>query len=123
MGARRPSDPAAPPVDAALAAAHKVLGTRTLEAIVNEAGVVELYVVVQPVASPSGPDEIALEEAREQGIEADDGDELLFPFYYLPDDAEKADDQQATGFAALLKIPGDAFDAMQRELAPWFRPN
>lgn len=118
MGDHRP-----PPVDAALAAAQKVLGTRTLEAIVNEAGVVELYVVVQPVAVPNGPDEIALDQARARGIEADDGDELLFPFYYLPDDEEKADDQQASGFAALLKIPYEAFDAMQRELAPWLRPN
>lgn len=114
---------AAPPVDAVLAAGHKALGTRTLEAIVNDAGVVELYVVVQPVASPSGPDEIALDQARAHGIEADDGDELLFPVYYLPDDEDKADDQQQSGFAALLEIPVEAFHEIQRELAPWLRPN
>jgi hypothetical protein len=107
----------APTLDAALAAARRVLGDRTIEAMVNEAGVVELYLVVHAVTTPHGPDEIALDRIRAKGLEADEGDELLFPFYYLPDDAGMAADQRHTGLAALLDIPPGAFDAMQRELA------
>jgi hypothetical protein len=107
----------APSRDIAVAAAKRVLGDRTIEAIVNEVGIVELYLVVHAVTAPHGPDEISLAQIRAKGLEADEGDELLFPFYYLPEDDEMASDQQDSGLASLLDIPPDAFDAMQRELA------
>jgi hypothetical protein len=111
------ADRPAPPLDAALDAAKKVLGSRAIEAVVNDVGVVELYLVVHAVTTPRDPDEIAIDQVRAKGLEADEGDELLFPFYYLRDDEEMASDQRRSGIATLLKIPSDAFDAMQRELA------
>ena len=108
--------PSAPSRDAIVAAAHEVLGPRAIEMIVNDVGVVELYLVVRAVTASPEPGEIAVARARAQGVEADDGDELLFPFYYLPEDESKAAAQQRSGIAAMLQIPSHSFEAMQREL-------
>lgn len=108
------------PLDAVLAAARRVLGARNIEAAVNDAGIVELFVVVRSVAAPRGPDEIDLEKARAQGFHADEGDELLVQFHYLPADRGQAIDMHELGMASLFGIPSHAFDAMQRELASWF---
>ena len=112
----RAADRPAPALDTVLAAAKKVLGSRTIETVVNDLGVVELYLVVRAVTAPRGPNEIGIDQVGAKGLEVDEGDELLFPFYYLPDDEEMASDQRHSGIATLLNIPSDAFDAMQREL-------
>jgi hypothetical protein len=114
--APRESDRSALSLDAVIAAATKVLGPRGIETIVNEVGVVEIYVVVRAVTAPREPGEIAIAEARARGVEADEGDELLFPVYYLPEDEPKAVAQQRSGIATLLDIRSGALDAIQREL-------
>jgi hypothetical protein len=115
-GRARPKRPA-PPLELVRDAAQRVLGARTIEVMVNDGGVVELFLVVKAVTAPRGPDEVAVDQVCAIGLEADVGDELLFPFYYLLADEDMASDQRASGIATLLGIPGDAFEAMQRELA------
>ena len=40
--------------------------------------------------------EISLDEAKERGIEVDAGDEMVFPIYYLDQDAQAAREQDET---------------------------
>lgn len=100
-----------------LAAAEKVLGPRTYEASADDdTGVVHLFLVVCAADSPSAPNEVNAAKLSGLGIEADDGDELLFPIYYRRDDAGHAHDQRQMGLTALLGLPEDTIAALQPAL-------
>lgn len=101
-----------------LEAAAMALGPRSFEAIADkDTASVELHLVVRAALAPRSRDEINLAELRRHGIEADDGDELLFPVYYRRDDIGKASDQRRTGLAALLGLPEDTIASVQGALA------
>jgi len=103
--------------EAVLAAAEKVLGARTYEASADDdTGVVHLFVVVCAVRTPGSRDEIDLAALGRLGIEADDGDEMLFPIYYRRDDLGPASDQRQLGLTALLGLPDDTIGALQPAL-------
>jgi len=93
-----------------------VLGARTCEAIENDDGMVELLVVVQAVTSPGSRNEVDVAALARCGIEADNGDELLFPIFYRRDDVGQAHHQVQSGLAALLGLPADTIELMQRAL-------
>jgi hypothetical protein len=100
-----------------LAAAQKALGARTFEASADDdTGVVHLFLVVCAADKPASRDEVDLEALVRCGIEADDGDELLFPIYYRRDDMGHAHDQRQIGLAAILDLPADTIESMQRAL-------
>jgi N utilization substance protein A len=91
---------------AILTAAKRSFGmSRELEARYNaETGNVDLFqymIVVDAVTNDER--EIASEEARRYGLEAEIGEELGFQIFYMPDDAEKAR-QQDKEFGDLLKM-------------------
>ncbi len=101
-----------------LEAAAKVLGARSFEATADEGTeIVELFLVVRAALAPRSRDEIKLAELRRHGIEAEDGDELLFPIYYRRDDIGQASDQRRTGLTALLGLPEDTIASVQDALA------
>lgn len=103
--------------EALLAAARAVLGPRTLEVQRDEAtGLVELFVVVRAVSQPVSPDEVALTRLRASGIEAEAGDELLFPHYHRADDEPSWFAQCSSGVAALLGLPLGTYEALRRAL-------
>lgn len=100
-----------------LEAAKKALGAHTFEVIPNaNTETLELFVVVQAAQTPRERDEVDLASLRGLGIEADDGDELLFPVYYRRDDVGNAMSQR--GLTALLGLPEDTVAVMQAALAP-----
>ena len=81
---------------AILQAAKKVFGQeRNIEAQFNDdKGAVELFQIMTVVDEVDDAyNEMTLEEAREHGLEADIGEELLFQIFYLPGDAEEARSQ------------------------------
>ena len=81
---------------AILQAAKKVFGLeRNIEAQFSpEDGEVQLFQIINVVEEVNDPfNELTCEEAREHGLEAELGEELLFNIYYLPKDAEKAREQ------------------------------
>ncbi|MFZ4736330.1 MAG: transcription termination factor NusA [Bradymonadia bacterium] len=81
---------------AILQAAKKVFGQeRNIEAqFNNEKGSVELFQIMTVVDEVDDAyNEMTLEEAREHGLEAELGEELLFQIFYLPIDAEEARNQ------------------------------
>ena len=81
---------------AILQAAKKVFGAeREIEAQFSvEEGAVELLHIINITDEIDDPhNELTLEEAAEHGIEAEIGDELLFQIFYLPQDADKAREQ------------------------------
>lgn len=81
---------------ALLQAAKKVFGVeREIEATYNlDEGVVDLHQIICVTDEIVDPfNEITLEEAEEHGLEAEVGDELLFPIFYLPQHAKKAREQ------------------------------
>ncbi len=91
---------------AILTAAKRSFGmSRELEARYNpDSGNVDLFqymIVVDAVTNDER--EIAAEEARRYGLEAEIGEELGFQIFYMPDDAEKAR-QQDKEFGDLLKM-------------------
>lgn len=99
-------------------AARKALGARSFEVNADEdTARVELFVVVRVARVPSSRDEITSAALRRHGIEADDGDELLFPVYYRRDDIEQASDQRRSGLAELLGLPEDTIASVQGALA------
>jgi N utilization substance protein A len=74
-------------------AAQKTFGMeRNIEATFNvDKGVVELFQAIQIVGEVEDPfNQISLAEAKQRGIEAEAGDELLFQIYYREEDAEEA---------------------------------
>jgi transcription termination/antitermination protein NusA len=74
-------------------AAQKTFGMeRNIEATFNvDKGVVELFQAIQIVPEVEDPfNQISLTDAKERGIEAGAGDELLFQIYYREEDAEEA---------------------------------
>ena len=83
---------------AILAAAKKVFGMhRELEAKFNEAtGAVDLFPIIYVVEGPNFERgrEATVTEAREAGLEAELGDELMFQIFYRVQDAEKAAEQE-----------------------------
>jgi transcription termination/antitermination protein NusA len=81
---------------AILTAAKKTFGPQyELEAQFNiETGVVDLFQIVYVVELVENRGrEISLEEAKQHGLEAEVGDELLFQVFYRPEDNDKAEDQ------------------------------
>ncbi|MCC6749619.1 MAG: transcription termination/antitermination protein NusA [Deltaproteobacteria bacterium] len=91
---------------AIVTAAKKTFGPQfELEPHYNDdTGAVDLFQIVNVVEEVEVPGrEIAAGEAREAGLEAEVGDELLFQVFYRPEDAEKADDQEKQ-YGKLLAI-------------------
>jgi N utilization substance protein A len=91
---------------AILTAAKKCFGQhREMEAQFNEdTGSVDLFLIVnvlEQVATPGR--EIALDDARRHGLEAEIGDELLFQIFYRPEDMDKAEEQDEK-FGELLDL-------------------
>ncbi|TFH29273.1 MAG: transcription termination factor NusA, partial [Myxococcales bacterium] len=91
---------------AILTAAKKTFGPdRELEAKFNkETGAVDLFqymTVVQAVENSE--QEITVEEAETHGLEAEIGEELGFQIFYLPEDREKAREQDEQ-FGELLGL-------------------
>ena len=91
---------------AILTAAKKTFGPdRELEAKFNkETGAVDLFQYMTVVeAVENSEQEITVEEAQTYGLEAEIGEELGFQIFYLPEDREKAHEQDKQ-FGELLGI-------------------
>ena len=87
-------------------AALKTFGMeRHIESKYNpDKGVVELSQAIQIVPEVSDPfNQISVEEAKQRGIEAEAGDELLFQIFYREEDAEEARVQDER-YGDILKI-------------------
>jgi transcription termination/antitermination protein NusA len=87
-------------------AALKTFGDdRLIEAQYNEEkGVVEVFQALTVVDDVTDPvNQMTVAEAREKGIEAEDGDELLFQIFYREEDAEEARIQDER-YGDILKI-------------------
>ena len=80
---------------AVLAAAKKVFEEREIEASFDEeTGMVNLFQVLYVVDDVKNPlREITLDQAQRSGLEAEEGDELLFQIFYLPGDKKRAEQQ------------------------------
>lgn len=80
---------------AVLAAAKKVFEDREIEASFDpETGHVNLFQVLYVVDEVDMPArEISVEQAQRSGLEAEEGEELLFPIYYLESDKKRAEQQ------------------------------
>ncbi len=78
---------------------------RLIEAQYNEEkGVVEVFQALTVVDDITDPvNQITVAEARDKGIEAEDGDELLFQIFYREEDAEEARIQDER-YGDILKI-------------------
>ncbi len=106
-----------PTEDEVRAAAEAVLGARELEILTNEeTGLVELYVVVTAKKFPLPPNDVDIVKLRATGIEVEEGDEFLFPIYYLPEHEALAAAQDAT-MARVLGYPTNVFEALGRAFA------
>jgi len=91
---------------AILTAAKKSFGQhREMEAQFNEdTGSVDLFLIVNVVETVATPGrEIAFEDAKTHGLEAEVGDELLFQIFYRPEDMDKAEEQDEK-FGELLDL-------------------
>jgi N utilization substance protein A len=91
---------------AILTAAKKSFGQhREMEAQYNEdTGAVDLFLIVNVVEAVAQPGrEIAIEDARRHGLEAEIGDELLFQIFYRPEDQDKTEEQDEK-FGDLLEL-------------------
>ena len=77
------------------AAAKKVFEEREIEATFDEeTGMVNLFQVLYVVDDVKHPlREITLDQAQRSGLEAEEGDELLFQIFYLASDKKRAEDQ------------------------------
>lgn len=106
---------------AILQAAKKVFGQeREIEAQYNEdKGEVELFQVITVTDEiDDAYNELTLEEAEEHGLEAAVGDELLFQIFYLPQDAEKAKEQdERYGDILQLKSQRSSFGRIAAQTA------
>ena len=91
---------------AILTAAKKTFGPdRELEArFNNETGAVDLFQYMTVVESVENMEqEISVEDAKDYGLEAEVGEELGFQIFYLPEDREKAREQDKQ-FGDLLAL-------------------
>jgi len=87
-------------------AALKTFGLeRAIEAQYNEdKGVVEVFQALTVVSEVEDPvNQITIEEAQSKGIEAEDGDELLFQIFYREEDGAEAQ-MQDERYGDILKI-------------------
>lgn len=81
---------------AILTAAKRTFGmSRELEARFNdETGAVDLFQYMTVTSDVEDADrEISIEDAKEHGLEAEAGEELGFQIFYMPDDSDKAKEQ------------------------------
>ena len=91
---------------AILTAAKRTFGAqREIEAVYNEeTGEVELFQIIQVAYDIVNPyREITIEEAISAGLDAEEGDELLFQIFYRPEDYEKAKAQDKQ-YGKILKL-------------------
>ncbi len=91
---------------AILTAGKRTFGDeRELEARFNqETGAVDLFLYMTVCDDANDPErEISLEDAKKHGLEAELGEELGFQIFYMPEDADKAR-QQDKEFGQLLKL-------------------
>lgn len=105
---------------AVLAAAKKVFEDREIEANFDlETGHVSLFQVLYVVEEVVAPNrEISIEQAQRAGLEADEGDELLFQIFYLDGDRKRAE-QQAKDYPEIpaLQIMQSGFGRIAAQTA------
>jgi len=92
--------------EAILTAAKKTFGmNRRLEAHFNEEkAVIEVTQTIRIASQVEDPiNEMSLEDARNRGIEAENGDELVFQVYYREEDNEQAKEQDEL-YGDILKL-------------------
>ena len=103
-------------VETLLAAAQRVLGERPVECFQDpDTDQLQLLLVVTVVAQPKGPGDVAHDEALKNGLDCEPGDELLFPIYYLAEDAVASRGQ--AWLSEFLRLPRDLYDRMRAQLA------
>lgn len=106
---------------AIVTAAKKTFGQQLeLEPQYNdETGSVDLFQIVNVVEKVETPGrEVSLKEARECGLEAEPGDELLFQVFYRPEDAKRAEDQDRQyGKLLGIKTHGKGFGRIAAQTA------
>ncbi len=90
---------------AVLAAAKKVFEERELEATFDpETGNVNLFQVLYVVGEVQNTErELSVDQARRAGLEAEEGDELLFQMFYLDSDRKRAE-QQARDYPEIVAL-------------------
>jgi N utilization substance protein A len=105
---------------AVLAAAKKVFEEREIEAQFDtETGNVNLFQVLYVVGNVENAlREISLEQAQRAGLEAEEGDELLFQIFYLEADKKRAE-QQAKDYPEIqaLRLGGNGFGRIAAQTA------
>lgn len=105
---------------AVLAAAKKVFEDREIEANFDpETGHVNLFQVLYVVREVTAPNrEISMEQAQRSGLEAEEGDELLFQIFYLDGDRKRAE-QQAKDYPEIpaLQFSGHGFGRIAAQTA------
>jgi N utilization substance protein A len=105
---------------AVLAAAKKVFEDREIEANFDpETGHVNLFQVLYVVREVTAPNrEISIEQAQRSGLEAEEGDELLFQIFYLDGDRKRAE-QQAKDYPEIpaLQFSGHGFGRIAAQTA------
>jgi N utilization substance protein A len=105
---------------AVLAAAKRVFEDREIEATFDpETGQVNLFQVLYVVADVQSLfKEISLEQAQRAGLEAEEGDELLFQIFYLESDKKRAE-QQAKDYPEItaLHMAGQGFGRIAAQTA------
>ena len=92
--------------EAILVAAKRAFGAeRNLNVAYNdEKGGVDLSQTIKVVEKVEDSfNELSVEEAKERGIEVDAGDEMVFPIYYLDQDAQAAREQDET-YGDILRL-------------------
>jgi N utilization substance protein A len=105
---------------AVLAAAKRVFEDREIEATFDpETGQVNLFQVLYVVDEVANPwKEISMEQAQRAGLEAEEGDELLFQIFYLESDKKRAE-QQAKDYPEItaLHMAGSGFGRIAAQTA------
>jgi N utilization substance protein A len=105
---------------AVLAAAKKVFEDREIEAQFDpETGHVNLFQVLYVVGNVENTmREISLEQAQRAGLEAEEGDELLFQIFYLDADRKRAE-QQSKDYPEIdaLRFNGHGFGRIAAQTA------
>jgi N utilization substance protein A len=105
---------------AVLAAAKKVFEDREIEANFDpETGHVNLFQVLYVVREVTAQSrEISIEQAQRSGLEAEEGDELLFQIFYLDGDRKRAE-QQAKDYPEIpaLQFSGHGFGRIAAQTA------
>ena len=105
---------------AVLAAAKRVFEDREIEPQFDpETGNVNLFQVLYVVGEVENPmREISLEQAKRAGLEAEEGDELLFQIFYLEADRKRAE-QQSKDYPEIeaLRFNGQGFGRIAAQTA------